>query len=291
MQGEDIQQFGPVKGGSHGKEFGVPCFGTHQTGELLTDREAVVETVDVHHIVSTSGREGPVEGHQVVRIPVEGTVQEVAGAQAGIEQILAGEAGVQIQAQVIIECQRTPVAIVVGCVTGRVCSTGIGRRGTSAIGGAGRILAATEVGSTEHEDSVTLKLGGGGELHRLELADLLLETGDLAIDGIELVLELLGQALQFIGGLGDALQAGVEQGCRFEAGERLGALEGAVGIAGHTAVLLDQVVESLIGPVGGLHITELGNAGDLVARNRGIAVQIGFGSEAGRRHRQRGRQR
>ena len=42
------------------------------------------------------------------------------------------------------------------------------------------------------------------------------------------------------------------------------ALKLAVGIAGHTAVLLHQVAQCLIGPVGGQHIRELGDAGDLV---------------------------
>ena len=98
----------------------------------------------------------------------------------------------------------------------------------------------------------------------LQLAHLLLQAIDAAGEGSELSLELVHQTLQFVGHFSDAIETGVEQGSRFIAGHGLAALVGAVGVAGHAAVLLNQVAQSLVSPVGGLNVGKLGDAGDLV---------------------------
>ena len=72
------------------------------------------------------------------------------------------------------------------------------------------------------------------------------------------------ELFQLIGGFGDPIEAGVEQGSGFKAGDGLAAGKGAVGIAGHAAIALDQVGERLVGPIRGLHIGELADAGDLL---------------------------
>jgi hypothetical protein len=97
-----------------------------------------------------------------------------------------------------------------------------------------------------------------------QTAHLVLKASYSAGEGCELSLELIHQTLQFVGHFGDAIETGVEQGSRLVAGHGLPTLVGAVGIAGHTAVLLNQVAQRLVSPVGGLNIRKLGDAGDLV---------------------------
>jgi hypothetical protein len=106
--------------------------------------------------------------------------------------------------------------------------------------------------------------GGGGELGGLQLPHLGFEAVNATAQDGEFFLELLHQTLELVGDLGDAIETGVEQGGRFVAGHGLATPEGAVGIAGHAAVALDQVAEGLIGPVGGLDVRELVDAGDLL---------------------------
>ena len=60
---------------------------------------------------------------------------------------------------------------------------------------------------------------------------------------------------------GDAVEASVQQGSRFVAGHGAVATEGAAGIAGNTAVGLNQISQSLVSPVGGVDVGELGDAG------------------------------
>ena len=204
---------------------------------------------------------------------------EVTGPKAGIQQVLAGEARIEVQAKVVIEAEGTPVTVVITGISGCVGGAVVGRGGTCTIRSAGTILAAAKRHRTDNEGGLTLQFGGGGELGSFQLADLLLDAVDAAADHGQLLLEFLSQTLEFIGGLGDAIEAGIKQGGRLKTGERLGALEGAIGIAGHAAVLLDQIVQGLVGPVGGLHITELGDVSDLIAGDRGIAIEIGLGGQ------------
>merc|ERR1712100_346899 len=58
------------------------------------------------------------------------------------------------------------------------------------------------------------------------------------------------------------------------------ATEGAVGVTGDAAVGLNQTSRSLIGPVGGVNVRELGDAGDLISGSRVIrnAVDVQLGS-------------
>ena len=111
----------------------------------------------------------------------------------------------------------------------------------------------------------------------MEFAHLALEAVDAGGQHGEFLVELVKQFLQFVGLFGDAIEAGVQDGSRFKAGHRLGAFELAIGIAGHAAVLLHQVAQGLIGPVGGLHIGKLVDAGHLVAgspRFEGVNVLL-----------------
>ena len=76
------------------------------------------------------------------------------------------------------------------------------------------------------------------------------------------------KSLELVGHFGDAVETSAQQGNRFVAGHGPVATEGAVGIAGNAAVGLHQVGQSLIGPVGGVDVRELGDAGDLISGSR-----------------------
>ena len=121
-------------------------------------------------------------------------------------------------------------------------------------------------GARDHKAHFTTQLGGGGELLGLQLAHLRLEAVHPGGEHGELGVKFVEQLLQLVGHLGDAVEASVQQGGRFVAGHGVAALKLAVGVAGHTAVLLHQVAQCLIGPVGGQHIRELVDAGHLVFR-------------------------
>ena len=118
---------------------------------------------------------------------------------------------------------------------------------------------------------VTPQAGSGGELRCLQLTHLGLQPIDAAAQEGEFTLELFHQPLELIGNLTDAIQTGVQQGGGLVATDRLTAPEGAIRIAGDAAVTLDQIGQRLIGPVAGLHIGELLDAGDLIQpTQRGI---------------------
>merc|ERR1711991_590821 len=82
----------------------------------------------------------------------------------------------------------------------------------------------------------------------------------------------------FVGDLSNAIEACVQKRCSLVTGHGTVATEGAVGIAGDAAVLLNQVAQSLVSPVGRIDVRELGDAGDLllsgVIRDAGD-VQVG----------------
>lgn len=65
----------------------------------------------------------------------------------------------------------------------------------------------------------------------------------------QLGFKFLDQTTQFVGDLSDAVEAGVQQRCSLVKGHRPVAAEGAVGITGDAAVLLNQVAQSLVCPV------------------------------------------
>ena len=125
------------------------------------------------------------------------------------------------------------------------------------------MLGAGVSGATNPEVLSNFQLGGGGELGCSQLSRLRLKAVNLGLQHREFLLELFNQALDLFGHLSDAIETSVQQGSRFIAGHRDVALEGAIGIAGHAAVLLNQVGQSLIGPVGGLYVRELADAGHL----------------------------
>ena len=289
MQREHIEDPAPVVGGLDRQKFGVTSFGTEQSGEFLPDREAIVETIDGDEVVAIAtetigtgvGGEGPIQGHQVIRITVKSAVEEVASTQTGIEQILASEARVEVQADVIVERRGAPVLGVGFGVLSRVS----GRRGyviaifvnlvTRTVGCAVEVLATAEGGGAQHEDRITLELGGGGELGSFKLTHLGLKAINPTAQQGELLLELLHQLLELVGHLSDAIETGIEQGGRFVAGHGLATLEGAIGIASDAAILLHQVGQGLVGPVGGLYIRKLADAGDLGGTRGGrVAIDI-----------------
>ena len=87
-------------------------------------------------------------------------------------------------------------------------------------------------------------------------------------------MKLTQQLLELIGGFGDPIEAGIEQGRRLKPGDGAAPFEAAIGIAGHTAVALDHIGKRLVSPVGGLDIGELADAGDLPI-GQGVAVDAG----------------
>ena len=118
--------------------------------------------------------------------------------------------------------------------------------------------------SADHHRGDSGELGGGGELVRFQHANAGIQAIHAALQDGQFFLEFGEELFQLIGGFGDPIEAGVEQGSGFKAGDGLAAGKGAVGIAGHAAIALDQVGERLVGPIRGLHISELADAGDLL---------------------------
>ena len=136
-----------------------------------------------------------------------------------------------------------------------------------------------------HRDA--FQLGGGGELVGFQHAHAGVEAINTALEDGEFLLELGHELLELIGGFGNAIEASVEKGSCFETGHRLATLEGAVGITSDAAVALDQVGECLVSPVGGLHISELADAGDLLISGvLADAVDVEVGSGSGHRSQQ-----
>ena len=124
---------------------------------------------------------------------------------------------------------------------------------------------------THHKGGQADELGRGGELGGFQHSNLGFQAIHAALQHGEFLLELLHQPLELVGHFGDPVEASVQQGGRFPAGHRTAAAVGAVGVASHTAVALDQVAQCLISPVGGLHIGELGDRGDLVGTGAVLA--------------------
>ena len=215
-----------------------------------------------------------------VRFASKHAAAEVAGAQFGAQQILAREAGVERQLQVVVErggvgqrygCPWTTREFIrcpIECVGSRV-----DRRSREGIG-------------SHHEGGQATELGGGGELGGLQLTHLGFEAIDTTAQPSQFYLELLDQLLEFIGHLSDAVEAGIQQGGSLIAGQRLAAFEAAIGVAGDAAVALDQVGQGLKSPVARPDIGELGDAGDLLLA--GVSVHTchvevgGVGSQRSR---------
>ena len=132
-----------------------------------------------------------------------------------------------------------------------------------------------------------LQLGGGGELSCFQFANLGFQAVNTTLEDGQFGFELSHQATQLVGHFGDAVEASVQQGSRFKAGHGTVATEGAVGVAGNAAVGLNQTSQSLIGPVGGIDVRELGNAGDLISGSRvirnAVDVQLGGISAGGQK--------
>ena len=97
---------------------------------------------------------------------------------------------------------------------------------------------------------MTLELGGGGELGCFKFANACFEAVNASTEDGELGLEFCDQTTQFVGHFSDAVETCVQQCCSLVTGHRPVAAEGAVGVTSDAAVLLNQVAERLIGPVG-----------------------------------------
>ena len=270
--GEDVEHgVSGIHAGPHGQHVVLTNPATDGGGEVGADRELVEEAVDGNHVAAVNASAAAfLEGNlKLVQATIaKGRVGEVAGAQGGAQQVLTGEAGVEVQANVVVE-------------------------GGGSFLGSGEVrnvtVAAAEAVGAQHEGGDTLEFGGGGELVGFEFADLGLKAINAATQHGEFLLELSHQLLELVGHFGDAIETGVEQGSRFIAGHGLAAFEGAVGVAGDAAVALNQVGESLISPVGGLDVGELGHAGDLVLAGTGVLVHVGqveLGSADGHRGQQ-----
>ena len=268
VESKEVEQIALIEERRDCQELRVPAPRTHQAGVRFADREAVVETIQLNHVVQvgsvagiTAGAtaKGPIQGQKagLSASRREGAIYEIAAAQAGIEQILAGEAGLQVQAHVVVKdcgANISPVGISAIAASSSRSGSSSGSRSRIRTGSWEVVgLTATEGVGTDHEDGVALQFGGGGELGGLQLADALVETVNAALEHAEFLLEVVDQALQFVGHFGDAIETGVQQCSGLKAGHRLATFEGAVGITSYAAVALDQVAQRLIGPVGGLN--------------------------------------
>ncbi len=151
----------------------------------------------------------------------------------------------------------------------------------------GGILNHTRNGvrsTTDHEGGNTFQLGGGGELVSFQFAHFGIEAVNATLEDGEFLLELGHQLLELVGHFGDAVEASVEQSSCFEAGHGPATLVGAVGVTSDAAVALDQVGQSLVSPVGGLDVRELGDAGDLLLGGvlvDAVQVELSCGSGHG----------
>ena len=115
----------------------------------------------------------------------------------------------------------------------------------------------------------------------MQFASLGFEAVNATLEDGQLGFELSHQATQLVGHFGDAVETSVQKGSRFLVG--VAEEEGAVGVTGDAAVGLNQTSQSLIGPVGGIDVGELGDAGDLISGSRVIrnAVDVQLGISAG----------
>ncbi len=127
------------------------------------------------------------------------------------------------------------------------------------------------VGAVDGEGGFALEFGGGGELLFFEGSGFGVEAVYSASDGGkfggEFGLEFFEDGEVFFsgevcGGAGDefldTIEAGVESGGEFVAGEGTVAAIGFIGIACDAAVAFDQGLKGLEGPVGGFDVGELG---------------------------------
>ena len=246
-EGKQIQDgVSGVHAGPHGQHVVLTHLGTEGSGDAFTNRELVEEAVDADRINATSASQIFLESRLQGGVAVaEDGVCEVAGAQTGAQQILAGEAGVEDQANVVVEGDFAGI-VAVKAKVGVIRSV------------------STVSGAAKHHRGDTLQLGGSGELVSFQLAHFCLEAVNATLEDGEFLLELGHQLLELVGHFGDAVETSVEQSSCFEAGHGLGALVGAVGVTSDAAVALDQVGQSLVSPVGGLDVRELGDAGDLL---------------------------
>ena len=117
----------------------------------------------------------------------------------------------------------------------------------------------------------TFQLCGAGELSCFQFANLGFQAVNTTLEDGQLGFELSHQATQLVGHFSDAVEASVQQGSRFVAGHGPVAT-GRVpfGVTGNAAIGLHQVGQSLIGPVGGVDVRELSDAGDLISGSRVI---------------------
>ena len=226
-------------------------------GELAAKRELVEELVDAHHVGAALLLEGDLQGGEAATEGIAIAI-EVASPQHRAQQILAAEAGVEVELQVVVERDLLTRGVVAH--------------------------------PTHHKGGQAGELGGGGELTGFQFPSLGLEAIDAALEDGEFLLELRHQALELVGYFSDAIKAGVEQGGGLKAGHDLPTSEGAVGVAGHAAVTLDQVAEGLVRPVAGAQIGELADAGDLLLAARvmvdALKVELGCCSRVRRQQAQ-----
>ncbi len=219
-------------------------------------------------LTNHAGAAGIADQSQVSRAVAGGITAVSAGAAAGVTgpggtfgqvlDITTFPNGVVVQSAARKDLQGVGLTrIAEGC--GFSSTSGCADQGALALLATG----AAVFGATEPEVSHTRQLGGGGELGRSQLSRLSLKAIHLGFQHGEFLLELLHQALDLGSHLSDAIETSVQQGSRFVAGHRDVALEGAIGIAGDAAVLLDQVGKRLVSPIGGLNVRELADAGHL----------------------------
>lgn len=155
----------------------------------------------------------------------------------------------------------------------------------------GRLSAFGFCGA-EEPGRTAFQPGGGGELSGFHFANTSFQAIHTAADQSQLGFEILDQATQFVGHLGDAVEASVQQCGSLVAVHGPVATEGAVGVTGDAAVTLHQVGQCLVSPVSRVDIGELGDAGDLLYGCRVVGhtvdVQVG-GVDAGGQEAQGGR--
>ena len=249
---------------------------SNRDGDLATDGELIKQLIQSQHAVAC----GLLKGHlqfrdaKAVGIPSKHTAigtLEVSCPQIGSQQITSCEAGIKVQPQVVVERG--------GVRQGHraLWSSGEGVVGTIHRVSAGVDRRAHEVAATDHEGGQTGQLGGGGELRGFQFTHRGLQCIRAALEEGQLFVKFPQQPLQFVAAIGDAIETGIEQGCRFKAGQGAPAVIQAIGVARHTAITFDQVGEGLIGPVGGPQIGELVDGDNLIGTTTVHRAAVGVG--------------
>ena len=111
------------------------------------------------------------------------------------------------------------------------------------------------VRSNEKSGEAT-ELGGVGELGGFQFSQAGLHPIHAALDDRQFTAKRMDQRVYFLGPRRDSIKAELEQGRRLVPADGLLTSETTTGVTSRASVLLHQVLQRLVGPIRGHHISE-----------------------------------